>query len=182
VAALLGALVTALASGSYAIAKRGNGGGAFRATLNGFHETTGGPPTAEGNTTGSVSTTGRGKIRLSVRDDTIHYVLDYEDIEGGDATQAHLHFAERHVAGGVIAFLCGGPRPPCTEPDGRFEGDITAADIIGPADQGIAPGEIDEVIRALRNGAVYANVHSATWPEGEIRGDIKRRGHGHDDD
>lgn len=177
-AALLGALVTALATGSYAIAKRGDGGG-FRATLNGYHEVVGGPgPTS----TGSVSTTGEGTFRARVRGDTIHYVLDYEDMEGGNVTAAHIHFAERHVGGGVIAFLCGGSKPACTEPDGHFEGEITAADIIGPADQGIAPGEIDEAIRALRNGAVYANVHSETWPEGEIRGDIKRRGHGDDDD
>jgi CHRD domain len=181
-AALLGALVTALATGSYAIAKRGDGGG-FRATLNGYHETTGGPPTATGNPTGSISTTGHGRFRASVRGDRIHYVLAYEDMEGGDVTAAHIHFAERHVAGGVIAFLCGGGgKPACTEPDGRFEGDITAADIIGPADQGLEAGNLAEAIRALRNRAVYANVHTARWPEGEIRGDITRRGHGHDDD
>jgi hypothetical protein len=175
-AALLGAIATALVTGSLAVAKRGDGGRAFRATLNGYHEVTGGP----GPSTGSVSTTGEGTIRLSVQGNTIHYVLEYEDIEGGDATQAHIHFAERHVGGGVIAFLCGGTKPACTEPDGRIEGDITAADIIGPADQGIEPTSIDEAIRALRNGAVYANVHSTRWPEGEIRGDVRRgfrRGH-----
>lgn len=182
-AALLGALVTVLATGSYAIAKR-DGGSGFRAKLNGYHETTGGPPTATGNPTGSISTTGEGRFRASVRGDRIHYVLSYEDMEGGDVTAAHIHFAERHVSGGVIAFLCGGGgKPACTEPDGRFEGDITAADIIGPADQGIEAGNLAEAIRALRNNAVYANVHTARWPEGEIRGEVRRgHGHGHDDD
>jgi hypothetical protein len=176
-AALAGAIVTALATGSWALATRGDGGGgAFRTKLNGYHEVTGGP----GPSTGSVSTTGEGTFRARVRGNTIHYVLDYEDMEGGDVTQAHIHFAERHVGGGVIAFLCGGTKPPCTEPDGHFEGQITAADIVGPADQGIEPGSIGEAIRALRNGDVYANVHSSRWPEGEIRGDIKGRGDGRD--
>ena len=52
-------------------------------------------------------------------------------------------------------------------------GTITPADIIGPAAQGIAPGEFAEVVRAIRNGAVYANVHSTLRPGGEIRGQLR---------
>ena len=57
-------------------------------------------------------------------------------------------------------------------------GTITPADVIGPAGQGIAPGEFAEVVRAIRNGAVYANVHSTLRPGGEIRGQLR----GDDDD
>jgi hypothetical protein len=56
-------------------------------------------------------------------------------------------------------------------------GTITSADVIGPAGQGIAPGEFDELVRALREGATYANVHTTLYPGGEIRGQID--GHGH---
>jgi hypothetical protein len=49
-------------------------------------------------------------------------------------------------------------------------GAITAAQIVGPAGQGIAAGEMAEVIRAIRARATYANVHTEAFPVGEIRG------------
>jgi len=44
--------------------------------------------------------------------------------------------------------------------------------VVGPAGQGIAPGELDEFIRAIRAGVTYVNVHSTKFPSGEIRGQI----------
>jgi hypothetical protein len=169
----------ALTVGAVAFAHDDDGGG--KARLNGYEEVVGGPGPAS---TGSVSTGARGKFRFEIRDNPlrIHFVLRYEDMEGTTVSQAHLHFAQRHVGGGVIAFLCGGPKPPCTSPDGRFEGDILAADVLGPADQGIQAGALNEVIRAIRAGAVYANVHSTPqYPEGEIRGQLSGGHHGKKD-
>jgi hypothetical protein len=54
-------------------------------------------------------------------------------------------------------------------------GVITAAQIVGPAAQGIATGEFAELVDALRSGAAYANVHTTTFPAGEIRGQISDR-------
>ena len=51
---------------------------------------------------------------------------------------------------------------------------FTAADVIGPADQGISAGEFDELVKAMRNGVTYANVHSSTFPMGEIRAQLER--------
>jgi len=46
------------------------------------------------------------------------------------------------------------------------------ADVIGPAGQGIKPGEYAELLRAIRAGATYANVHSSLYPSGEIRAQL----------
>jgi hypothetical protein len=45
--------------------------------------------------------------------------------------------------------------------------------VIGPTGQGIAPGEFAELVRAIRAGATYANVHTDKHPTGEIRGHIQ---------
>ena len=54
-------------------------------------------------------------------------------------------------------FLCGGPLPACPNGAGTVTGTVTAANIIGPAGQGVAPGEFQEAIAAMRDGAAYAN-------------------------
>ena len=148
----------------------GNGGNRFSAKLTGFEETP------------SESTPGRGSFRARLQGDVIHYTLQYQGFEAaeGNTLFAHIHFGQRGVAGGVSAFLCGGgDKPPCTPTQGTIEGDIDAADVVGPSGQGIAAGEFDELITAMRKGYTYANVHTTLNPAGLIRGQIKR-GFGHD--
>ena len=70
-------------------------------------------------------------------------------------------------------FLCGGGgRPACPTGPATVTGTVTASDIIGPSGQGVAPSEFQEAIEAMRDGSAYANVHTATYPSGEIRGQI----------
>ncbi|HET7854871.1 MAG TPA: CHRD domain-containing protein [Gaiellaceae bacterium] len=161
-----------IAAGAVAFAHGDNGRG-FKASLTGFEETP------------SESTPGNGSIRLRVMNgNVIHYRLHYEDFEAaeGQTLFAHIHFGQRGVAGGVSAFLCGGgDKPACTPGQGTFEGDIDAQDVIGPAGQGIAAGEIAELIRAMRKGFTYANVHTTLNPAGLVRGQIGK-GHRHGQD
>jgi hypothetical protein len=51
-------------------------------------------------------------------------------------------------------------------------GTIVPTDVIGPVGQGIAAGEFDELVAAMRAGRAYANVHSTKFPGGEVRGQI----------
>jgi CHRD domain len=166
-----GSLLVALAGGSLALAKNDKGGKA-RATLSGYEETP------------SVSTVAKGKFRAEIDGDSIDYRLTYTGIEGGTALAAHIHFGQRHTAGGVSAFLCGGgDKPACPTTGGTVEGTIDAADVVGPAGQGILAGQLNELVRAIRAGATYVNVHSTTFPAGEIRGQVKSdRRKGRDDD
>jgi hypothetical protein len=132
----------------------------------------------------TISTDGNGTFRATIADggNAINYELSYASLEGS-VTQAHIHFGQEAISGGISAFLCtnlgNGPAgtQACPPAPATVTGTITAADVIGPAGQGIAAGELDELISAIRVGAAYANVHSTTYPAGEIRGQFDDRGH-----
>ena len=135
----------------------------FSAKLIGYQET---PLT--------LSTAGFGDFRARlVNDTTLHYVLRYTDLEGGNVLFAHVHIGQRGTTGGVMFFLCGGGgKPACPNSPAVVEGTVTPANVIGPAGQGIAPGQFDEAIRTMRAGYAYANVHTVTYSTGEIRGQV----------
>ena len=59
---------------------------------------------------------------------------------------------------------------------GTVTGEIEPSDVIGPTGQGIDPGQYDELLRAIRAGATYANVHSSKYTGGEIRAQLDGRG------
>jgi CHRD domain len=141
----------------------------------------------------SVSSVAEGRFELRIRDSELEYELTYSGLEGAVA-QAHIHFAQRGVNGGITAWLCEGTvagpgdfDTACPE-SGTVTGTITADDVLNtpamptPASQGIAAGEFAEFVRAIRAGVTYANVHSAKFPGGEIRTQIKARGGGDDED
>lgn len=61
-----------------------------------------------------------------------------------------------------------------------MKGNLTFANLVGPAAQGIdgtpetrTPAEFAEILKAIRAGLTYANVHSTKFPAGEIRGQIR---------
>ncbi len=178
-------VIGVLGVGSYAIA--GGGSKSFKGSpLNGYEENP------------DISTIGTGSFeaRLSKDGTSLHYKLSYSGLEG-NVQQAHVHFAKRGVNGGISYFLCSNlPSPPAGTPacpgttEGTVEGDIEAADVIGPTasagpppnpGQGIEPGALAEILAAMRAGRTYANVHTTKWPGGEIRAQLNdknfRRGH-----
>ncbi|HET7924088.1 MAG TPA: CHRD domain-containing protein [Rhodanobacteraceae bacterium] len=127
----------------------------------------------------SVSTAARGQFYAVVNsaETELRYWLRFSPLTGA-TVMSHIHFSQHHVNGGISAWLCEGTTqspsvstPPCVS-DATIEGVITSLEVIGPADRGIAPGEFAELLAAMRSGAAYANVHSATWGGGEIRGQI----------
>ena len=130
----------------------------------------------------AVSTDASGGFQARLVGEALHYELRYADLEGA-ISQAHIHFGQRSVNGGVAAFLCSnlgnGPTgtQACPASPATITGIITSTDVVGPAAQGLAPGEFDELVRALRNGTAYVNVHTNTFPGGEIRAQLNDHGH-----
>ena len=51
-------------------------------------------------------------------------------------------------------------RPRARTSPGTVEGDVTAADVVGPNGQGIEPGSFGEILKAMRAGVAYANIHT----------------------
>ena len=78
------------------------------------------------------------------------------------ASSSERRFGQPMVAGGVSVWLCSNlpnppaGTPPCPPPPATVTGTIDAADVVGPTAQGIAPGEIGELMRAIRAGVTYA--------------------------
>jgi hypothetical protein len=134
------------------------------------------------NETPSVSTDATASLTLKINGSgdtaTIDYSLKFSGLRA-PVTQAHVHFAQPQVAGGVMFFLCGTtaiPGPPGTPPcdGGNASRTITANDVIGPSGQGIAAREMARVVKAIQEGAAYGNVHSQLFPNGEARGQLVR--------
>ena len=177
----LAVVIGVLAISAVAFADRGHGKGNakdFSARLNGWEEDP------------SQVTTGKGSFRAEVVSATrIDFRLRYSAMEG-PVFMAHIHIGSRHESGGISAWLCGGTTQPACPPgpDGTVEGSIEAPDITGPAGQGVEPGNFVDLLRAMRKGETYTNVHtgsagpppSGRAPGGEIRGQNRPKHRGDD--
>ena len=169
-AALVATGVAALAVAAYALAGgAGTGFNHLSATLQGYQETP------------SISTTGTADFTADVAKDgqSVSWQMTYSNLQG-NVTQSHIHFGQRGVAGGISVFLCtnlgNGPAgtQACPPPPATISGTFTAADVLGTtAAIGLEAGNLAELIRAIRAGATYANVHSTLRPGGEVRGQIR---------
>lgn len=130
----------------------------------------------------SSDASGRFSAVINTEMEEVTYELSFEDLQGA-VTQSHIHIAQPGVNGGIMVWLCktastagNAPAgtPDCPSPGGTVTGVITPSSVTAmAAPQGVAAGEFDEFIRAIRNGVAYANVHSSMFPGGEIRGQIR---------
>ncbi len=126
--------------------------------------------------------TGSLLLFINDREGTIDYELTYDNLVG-TVTQAHIHVGQMSVNGGITLWLCGTsfsattPGPPGTPacPSGHsgiVTGTLTAANVQAVTAQLVAAGALDDVIRAIRAGVAYGNVHSTVALGGEIRAQL----------
>jgi hypothetical protein len=147
----------------------------FNATLRGINETP-----------GPVATQASGSFHATLSADgtALSYTVTYNNLNA-PVTQSHIHFGLSKETGGIMIWLCqtAAAPAPATDPgvpmcpdtlSGTVSGSATAANVVGPNSQGITPGaDFAKAVKAMREGAAYANVHSSRSPGGEIRGPVR---------
>ncbi|HEU4387755.1 MAG TPA: CHRD domain-containing protein [Blastocatellia bacterium] len=129
----------------------------------------------------AVITDASGEFEARIEDTQITFELKFENLSANLAA-SHVHIGQKGVNGGVSMFLCGGGgQPACpAATSGTITGTITAANVVGPAAQGVTAGDFAKAVRAIRAGVTYVNAHDAMFPAGEMRGQLG--GFGDDDD
>ncbi len=121
----------------------------------------------------SIITDASGEFEATIQNDQITFELKFQNLSANLAA-SHIHIGQRGANGGVSAFLCGGGgQPACpAATSGTITGTITAANVVGPAGQGVTAGDFAKLIRAIRSGVTYVNAHDASFPGGEMRGQL----------
>jgi hypothetical protein len=174
--AALAAVVTAPAFA------HGDGRTNFATNLVGYEET---PSTINSPASGEFS------LKISKDGTSIQYTLTYRDLPTA-ITQSHIHFGRPGLSGGIVLYLCTNLTPPagvptpqsCPASPATITGTLTATDVIAQSGQSIDAGAAGfaQVIRAIRAGAAYANVHTVGHGGGEIRGALGNSDDDDDDD
>jgi CHRD domain len=134
----------------------------------------------------AVHTAGHGRLSLTVNDNnTLSFELTYGGLNAA-ASASHVHFGQPNVNGAVSFFFCGGGgKPACpagTSSTATVTGTIAPADVAAIPTQGLAAGDLAAIVKEIRAGFAYANVHTAQSPGGEIRGQLNGKKKHHDDD
>src|SRR5690606_10192755 len=119
----------------------------------------------------SISTSAQGTFSAQIDEaaSMVTWTLAYSGLEG-PVEQAHIHLGDTHTNGGISVFLCtnlaNGPADvqACPEGTASLQGSITPDSIVGPAEQGLSTGEFAELLRAMRAGTTYVNVHTTPFP------------------
>jgi CHRD domain len=146
----------------------------FTTNLTGYEET---PSTINSAASGEF------KLKISKDGASIKYELSYRDLPSA-ITQSHIHFGRPALSGGIVLFLCTNLAPPagvplpqsCPPTPATINGTLTEADVVPVVGQSIDAGAAGfaEIVKAIRSGAAYANVHTTGHPSGEIRGALGR--------
>jgi|GEM_PF-268774 len=117
----------------------------------------------------AVNASGSGHAHFSLSDDgmSLDYQLHVANTEG--ILFSHIHMAPKGENGPVVAFLLAAQDPPTPLFNGLLaEGSIMTEDLIGP----LSGMTLDDLIKAIKAGNTYVNVHTVENPGGELRGQI----------
>ena len=116
----------------------------------------------------AVETMAKGDATFTVIKDekALSYYVTVSDIE--NVTAAHIHLGKKGENGPPVALISNEKRA------GKFsgtlaEGTITKKDLMGS----MKDKSVEDLIKKIKKGDAYLNVHTDKYPNGEIRGQIK---------
>lgn len=147
----------------------------FRARLSGAQEPV--PSDAPSTPSPGVSTETSGDVQVVFERDLSSMTFRLEVLNGVAVTAAHLHCAPAGVNGPIVVFLTD-PAQPEQDVNGvlgegtRVNTDIQASAAGCEALIGRPVRNIASLADAAFRGLIYANVHTAANPSGEIRGQL----------
>jgi len=110
---------------------------------------------------------GEADFKLSKDGKELTYILKLMDIENVSA--AHIHTGMAGKNGGPVAGLFAGPKKVGMFSGELAKGTIAEKDLIGP----LAGKTIGDLVKLIKDGGAYVNVHTEKYPDGEVRGQIK---------
>jgi len=116
-----------------------------------------------------VTTPAKGEAKFTLSNDgkTLSYTVVVRDIENPVA--AHIHLGASGKNGAVLAILFSGPKR-----EGLFRGNLAQSSITEKDLKGDLKGKgLTHLVALIKSGDAYVNVHTDSFPNGEIRGQIK---------
>jgi hypothetical protein len=122
-----------------------------------------------GEETPAVKTKAKGEavFHLVKNGREISYKLTVSEIE--NVTAAHIHRGKKGVEGPPLAGLFAGPKK-----EGRFSGILAEGTLTGKDLMGSLSGKsVQDLVKVIKSGDAYVNVHTDNYPNGEIRGQIE---------
>jgi hypothetical protein len=130
-----------------------------------------------------------GTATLNINEDRtqINFTLNVSTALSGDIREAHIHISPPGVNGPIVLDFCttnrvtppaNVPTPPtCPPPPFTLTGTLTEDNLrdITQNIQGVGVNSFADAVTQILNGNSYANVHTTTFPGGEIRGQLVRQ-------
>lgn len=136
----------------------------FATTLSGAKETAPNASTA----------TGTGTLVLSADQNSVNIFLNWAGLTGGPATGAHIHCCAAQGANVRVAIDFGPPAVTTGSLTRMYDLTLASTYTGGfvTANGGTAASAQAAFVAGLLGGLAYYNVHNATFPGGEIRGQL----------
>jgi hypothetical protein len=113
-----------------------------------------------------VTATGISGFIVNSGNSKIWYQIEAEGLKG--VTQAHIHSGKVGENGPVVATLFKGSKD--TVNGALVQGSITADKLEGP----LKGKSISDLVSLIDESSAYVNVHTQSFPDGEIRGQISK--------